>query len=331
MTSISRSTAAAAETKRRVEIKRRDEITDTSSQEEASQEVDVSSEWEDMLSVEEVEDASAVDSSLAPAQSIPTEIETFARHSEPASVLPPEHEAQDLQAKVDEKIQEARFYISQQLFDLAKKSVNDLAELSPDAPEINELMSAVSAGQSRPTASSRTSEAFAASAFEPPPLDFLPPPFSAPVPQVSMPVSQPEPESVQDFEFETQSHAAAASAEKPAASSLFDIKDPLLDVETIAEAAPRTPVVPTRATQPSQPMQAAKLDSTEDILGDFLLDLEQNDLADFAPQPKAESTPAIAAHPAWRRRRQSRRSRPVTMFTSCMAMVAAQAMRHLLR
>ncbi len=267
-------------------------------QEEAPQEVDVSSEWEDMLSVEEVENGSSVDSSPAPAQSSPMDIEAFARHSEPAGFLLPEHEAQDLQARIDEKIQEARFYISQQLWDLAKRSVNDLAELSPDAPEINELMSAVSAGQSRPTASSRTSEAFAASAFEPPPLDFLPPPFSAPVPQVSMQESH----SVQDFGFETQS-SAAFTEEKPAASSSFDpvFKDPLRDVEKIedveeiADVAPRTPVVPGRATQPSQPMQSASANSTEDILGDFLLDLEQNDLADFAPQPKAESATAKAA------------------------------------
>ena len=68
------------------------------------------------------------------------EIETFARHPKPAGVLAAEHDAQDLQAQIDEKIQEARFYISQQLWDLAKKSVNDLAELAPDAPEINELM-----------------------------------------------------------------------------------------------------------------------------------------------------------------------------------------------
>src|SRR5205807_945663 len=41
----------------------------------------------------------------------------------------------------------------------------------------------------------------------------------------------------------------------------------------------------------------------EDILGDFILDLEQSDLADFAPKPSAgESVPAVAAAPAMEER-----------------------------
>jgi tetratricopeptide (TPR) repeat protein len=298
--------------------------------EEISDEVDVSNEWEDMLSVEH-EDGSAVAGSAS--SSVPLEIETFdrqsdarqpdarharqadAREPEPARVLPPEHhDAHDMQAQVEEKIQEAQFYISQQMWEPAKRSVNELAELSPDAPEINELMAAVSAGQSRPAATSRTSEAFAASAFEPPPLDYLPPPFSAPVPQVS----RPEPEPVKEFEFQSEgefevevessankqeaiTHASSAmpAAGAPAFSSFAEPApgiDPLLDVEEVSEekAAP-SPAAPVRpAAPPPQPALAASANSTEDILSDFLLDLEQNDLADFAPQPKAEPAPAAS-------------------------------------
>ena len=255
-------------------------------EQEAAREVDASSEWEDMLSVEQEEGTASAASSGAP-----MEIETFQRNPEPSTVLPPQpHAVRDLQSQIDGKIKEAQFYISKQMWEPARKSVNDLAELSPDAPEINELVAAVSAGQGRPTTTVRTSEAFAASAFEPPPLDFLPPPFSAPVPQVL----QPEPEPVQDFEFHNESPAPAAKAaplassftsfaeEKPA-PAMQHAADPLLDIE---ETAPRAPAIPTRATPSSQPANAA---STEDILGDFILDLEQTDLADFAPQPKAES------------------------------------------
>ena len=178
-------------------------------QQEAPQEVDLSSEWEDMLSVEQEENGA----SAPPFSGAPTEVDIFQRTPEPAGVLLPQHhEPRDLQSQPDlhsqmaEKIQEANFYISQQMWEPAKKSVNDLAELSPDAPEINELMAAVIAGQGRVTVSPHTSEPFAVSAFDPPPLDFLPPPFSAPVPQVSIP----EPEPVQDFEFQAESPAAAA-------------------------------------------------------------------------------------------------------------------------
>jgi len=281
-------------------------------QQEESEEIEVSNEWEDMLSVENEDGSAVAASSSAPASSAPLEIETFER-TEPALVLPPEHHgAHDLQAQVEEKIQEAQFYISQQMWEQAKRSVNELAELSPDAPEINELMAAVSAGQSRPAATSRISEAFAASAFEPPPLDFLPPPFSAPVPQVSRPEPAQEIEFQPESEFEVESTGAAspsAAAHAPAFSSFAEVTpeletsglDPLLDVEEIVEEKPsRAPAPPVRATTPPpQPAAAASANSTanstEDILGDFLLDLEQNDLADFAPQPKAEAAPTPAA------------------------------------
>src|SRR5262249_36893846 len=47
------------------------------------------------------------------------------------------------------KIEEIRFYISQQMWDLAKKAILDLTEISPDAPEVTELIAAVSAGQAK--------------------------------------------------------------------------------------------------------------------------------------------------------------------------------------
>jgi tetratricopeptide (TPR) repeat protein len=48
-----------------------------------------------------------------------------------------------------EKIQEAEFYISQEMWDAAKKAILELTEIAPDAPEVTELIAAASAGQSR--------------------------------------------------------------------------------------------------------------------------------------------------------------------------------------
>jgi tetratricopeptide (TPR) repeat protein len=262
--------------------------------EQAPQEIDVSSEWEDMLSVE--------GDSPASSPGAPMEIQTFDRQIndrqindrqindspvddgpvEPAAVLPPpprHDDTHDLQFRIEAKVQEAQFYISQQIWDSAKKAVLDLAELAPDTPEINELMATVSAGQSRPVANPQPTEAFAASAFEPAPLDYLPPPFSVPVPQVSIPVTQHEPE--------------PAAVSKPPAPAGPQHADPLLDIEEITPRVPPAPsrIIPARITPPQPPVHAAGFTSTEDILGDFILDLEQNDLADFSPQPQAEPRP----------------------------------------
>jgi tetratricopeptide (TPR) repeat protein len=63
-----------------------------------------------------------------------------------------------------------------------------------------------------------------------------------------------------------------------------------LDLEKILDIPEAPKAKPSRST-PAQPEAAAGGQSTEDILGDFLQDLEQSDLADFAPKP----TPSISA------------------------------------
>jgi tetratricopeptide (TPR) repeat protein len=268
------------------------QVTPVIKQEQPVEEIDVSSEWEDMLAVEgEHKEGEHKEAGLneddASSSGAPTELEAFdgrpdSGHSDPASVLPAEHrDVHDLQFQINEKIHEAQFYIAQQMWAPAKKAVLELAELSPDAPEINELMAAVSDGQSHPPVSARTAEAFAASAFEPPPLDFLPPPFSAPVP----PISYPEPQAAQEFGFEVETEPAAPAAKTRA---------PEPSLGSFAEKSSLPATLPARGSQPQSP-EAANVASTEDILGDFLLDLEQNDLADFAPQPKTEPSRSEAA------------------------------------
>src|SRR5262249_53975675 len=61
---------------------------------------------------------------------------------QPAAAAPPQDTSAD-------KIQEIQFYISQEMWDAAKKAILDLTEIAPDAPEITQFISAVSAGQAR--------------------------------------------------------------------------------------------------------------------------------------------------------------------------------------
>src|SRR5260370_19020913 len=55
------------------------------------------------------------------------------------------------QKAITEKVHEARFYISQRMWEEAKTAVLDLSEMAPNSPEITELISAVSAAQSAVT------------------------------------------------------------------------------------------------------------------------------------------------------------------------------------
>jgi tetratricopeptide (TPR) repeat protein len=67
---------------------------------------------------------------------------------------------------------------------------------------------------------------------------------------------------------------------------------PAMELENVLEIPepPKAKPKPDRA----QPVAAAKEKSTEDILGDFILDLEQSDLADFAPKPSSSASKATA-------------------------------------
>jgi tetratricopeptide (TPR) repeat protein len=77
-----------------------------------------------------------------------------------------------------------------------------------------------------------------------------------------------------------------------------------MDLENVLDI----PEAPRGRPSKSAPQPAAQAgQSTEDILGDFLLDLEQSDLADFAPKPTTSKpapapAPAMAAAPVMDRR-----------------------------
>jgi pilus assembly protein FimV len=238
-------------------------------------EIDISNEWEEMIEVEPEE-------SPAPALAVQSYQEIA---EEPARVaeapLEPvvsiEPEQPDIAAQVADKIQEIRFYISQEMWDQAKTAILDLTELSPDAPEVTELIAQVSRGQA----------GVAPAAVEVAPVEIEEAPAAfAPI-EIAEPAA-PEPIS-----------AASVIEDRPVAAQPAAAMD-LENVLDIAEPLSKPQPTPKRVPPPPA-IQAAQ--STEDILGDFLQDLEQSDLADFAPKPTHSSAsptpaPAMAAAPA---------------------------------
>jgi tetratricopeptide (TPR) repeat protein len=175
----------------------------------------------------------------------------------------------DVSAQVADKVQEINFYISQQMWDQAKAAILDLTEIAPDAPEVTELIAQVSKGQAKATPAVikptpiEIEEAPAAFA----PIEVEEPAAAEPIPTV--PVIEDRPVAAQ-------------------AAPALDLENVLDIIEPPPKAKP--------AKAPPQPAAQAAAQSTEDILGDFLQDLEKSDLADFAPKetPRAPSAPTPA-------------------------------------
>lgn len=237
-------------------------------------EIDISNEWEEMIEVEPEE-------APAPALEVQSYQEILAEPAIPAevpleSVVSIEPEQPDVSTQVADKIQEIHFYISQEMWDQAKAAILDLTELAPDAPEVTELIAQVSKGQAKA----------APAPAEPAPIEIEKAPAAfAPI-EVEEPfVAEPPPPApvIEDRPVAVQ----AASAPAMELDNVLDIVEP-----------PPKPK-PTPKMVPAPQAQAAA-QSTEDILGDFLQDLEKSDLADFAPKPthSAPPTPATASAPA---------------------------------
>jgi pilus assembly protein FimV len=282
-------------------------------------EIDVSSEWEHMLSVESTGPPAAT-------QPIP-EMQVVAIHEDqPAPAAGEEAVGAPAPASADaaaEKIQEIRLYISREMWNDAKGAILDLTEIAPDAPEVTELIAAVAAGQSR-----AASAAAAASAPkpvapqrriatpEPPPaaravertpqvneeirarsqataVPAAPPPAAAPPAGLEVTAKAPLGDILtRPAAIKAPPHAPPASRERAPAPLA---KSPLEDILDVAKPQP-PPVQP--ATSVSR---AGKEKSTEDVLTDFVLDLEKTELADFVPRAKPDPVPlakAPAAPPA---------------------------------
>lgn len=232
-------------------------------------EIDISNEWEEMIEVEPEE-------APAPALEVQSYQEIAAQPAMAADVPPEpavsmEPDQPDVAAQVADKIQEIHFYISQQMWDQAKAAILDLTEIAPDAPEVTELIAQVSKGQAKPTAASAAATPVE---IEEAPAAFAPieveEPF-VPEPLPTVPVIEDRP-------------VIAQAAPAMELENVLDIVEP-----------------PPKATPAKVPSHAAA-QSTEDILGDFLQDLEKSDLADFAPKPTPSTPPSpepvMAAAPA---------------------------------
>ena len=271
----------------------------------AEHEIDISNEWEEMIEVEPDETA-APEIEVQSYQEVAEEL-TLRSGVEPGPAATPEV---DTSRQVADKVQEIHFYITQEMWEPAKAAILDLTELAPDAPEITELIAAVSAGQVRakaPAAAPVIEEApvaFAPIEIEveepvisepaPPPTPPPPPakPARKPVEIVEPPVSEPPPPAppkpakkpveVVEPVAELPPLPPAKPARKPSAPEPVLEAENVLDIEEPPKAQPKAP----------PPVAASKGKTTEDILSDFVLDLEHTDLADFAPKPPAKEAAA---------------------------------------
>lgn len=263
----------------------------------AAEEIDISNEWEEMIEVEPVEQTEV---QVQSAQE--TAAETPVRFAEPEPAAHSQAAEADLSSQITDKVQEIRFYITQEMWDSAKSAILDLTELAPDAPEVTELIAAVSAGQSRP--STQTQAATPAFVDEP---EIAPEPAEIPTPEIpetkvvepapppiaKPKVTEPEPPPVVaappiieqptlEKPRAVEPPSSSFAEKKPAVQPAAMVHEDVLDIPEPIKAQPA----------PARTAPTASSKSTEDILGDFVLDLEQSpELADFAP--KQHSTPAL--------------------------------------
>jgi tetratricopeptide (TPR) repeat protein len=260
------------------------------------QEIELSNEWEDMLTVEpgEVPASEAHEGvQIKGAEPPPTERIDIEEPAGGSSVcyLP------------DEKVQEVEFYISQQMWEAANSALLELSEIAPDAPKISELTAALAAAQKKPS-QPREAEPFAPAAIvERPAVDFLPPPFAAPAPHFTPAEETPQSAASAQHGFST----APIAQPMPARDPLLDLPEETRTFQqpSVSHESPPAAAGPKSVAPAPVPESTAVPRSTEDILSDFVLDLESTDLADFAPKPKAAPaapsappTPAVAASAA---------------------------------
>jgi tetratricopeptide (TPR) repeat protein len=256
-------------------------------------EIDISNEWDEMIEVEPVE-ASAGELKAEPVEEALVEIAPAV--SEEVK-LEPELVFSDsrLRTQIADKVQEIHFYITQEMWEPAKSAILDLTELAPDAPEITELIAAVSAGQSRAAAAPPRAEATPMFIDEPAAAEAAAPAAQQEIaakPEIAaqakieepavMPVAAtaPEPEPV-------MMEPPAAMAPEPAAQVMAPAVA-AREEEVLEIATPLSSKAPQAAA-------AAPAASTEDILSDFVLDLEQSEeLADFVPKQPTSARPASA-------------------------------------
>lgn len=294
------------------------EATPAAEPSEIEVEAEPSAEWEEMLSVEVVEPESpsvkVADAAADDTQKLEPEPVELAAQEPVLHAAPKEREGgSDVCYLVDDKVQEVQFYISQQMWQAARNALKELGDIAPESSQIPELMAALSAGEQKSSPAVAPPEAPAAM-LEQAAASFLPPPFAAPAPPAhpglaqdpfaahmppsSAPASakpQPpvpqKPRSVPADPFAAHMPAPPAAPAKPeprlAQTAPIQDEESVLDLGD--EIAPPPPKPTRTAAASPQPVAAAA--STEDILTDFVHDLENTELKDFLPQ--AHSEPAV--------------------------------------
>ncbi len=257
-------------------------------------EIDLSGEWESMIT-----------GGPDPVAGKPDPLQSTPSSSIYSEIVPDAESAiADTQAIAD-KIQEARFYIAEGLWDSAKNAILDLTDMAPNSDEISVLVSEVSAGQARSVPKPEKKKEIEEHKPEPKraevkaaaPKVKKPEPEEAAVP-IQAVAAEPIPE-VTPLPPRAEAPPAAVEAEPDFVLDLTEAPEPKAVIETIElppnqivpppvqQAKPEAPVVREKpAAKPAEP-------STEDILGDFVLDLE-NSLPDF-PGPVAVPAPSAPA------------------------------------
>lgn len=286
-------------------------------------EIDLSSEWEDMIAVEPTEPAvSEMPVIVEPAmESVEAHSEELLQPHEmpfaaevPAAVVP-DHSAAPPpvgdSAAVADKIQEVHFYISQGFWDIARAAITDLAELAPGHPELASLLEEVEAAQMKAEeqASGRKPVSAATPAFD---LDLEPESHAPEMHAVEEPPVRQEHSGASEaivFEAPREVHPEPAHeaervspsmSEPPAESVLPEFEDLVLDVpQSFGESLRKEPAA---SREPEAVISAAGKEKeiagpSDDVLADFVLDLEESLGKEFSLDARTKADAAAAAPP----------------------------------
>jgi tetratricopeptide (TPR) repeat protein len=286
-------------------------------------EIDVSHEWESMLSGEPepvVEEVSVQPASfeiphpvppsreaesfetvrIEPSSAEPEEIvipaelevvgETFEIVADDASPSPEPVAAGIDLALIEDKVQEIRFYISQEFWDMAQAAIHDLLELNPNNPSVDELRAAIAAGEAKAAAAMVRPPAVVQppAAVQPPVTVQPPPPMPVAVPVVERPIVQPQPNPVPPTPLVPPSPIPVQKV-SPAPSAppvpQIVVQPP---VEPVAKPAATAPPPSMPRTAAPELLQRAAPQSVDD---EFVLEFD-DEPAPAAPAPVAAAKPA---------------------------------------
>jgi tetratricopeptide (TPR) repeat protein len=282
------------------------EESDTAPAEATAREIDLSNEWEGMLSVEHDLPVSAPE---PPA---------------PVAAHPPVDSGPD-PAVVADKIQEIQFYISQSFWDIAQSAIQDLTEIAPRTPELEELKASLAAAQAKATEQAQALSPSASAQSEPAmALESVAEPEAPALEPVAIVAPRQELEPVHPAE--PLPMVSELTLEIPDA---LEVPDEIAPVAIQAEPVPAvSPVIPEPRVMPAAQAAPASVpppaDDADDVLGDLVLDLEESLGNDFFPaaqgKPQSPPVPQQATVAA-----SASASPPVTSWQAAPAPVMAPA------